>query len=1087
MQHKSRSGWIGETINNRYEVEAELGQGGMSAVYKAIDPNLNRPVAIKLIHPHLSSDAEFVRRFELEAAAVAKLRHPHIIQVYDFDHDEDLYYMVLEFVPGDTLQAKLKKLNVAKQDLPLNEIIEVMAKICEAVGYAHEQGMIHRDLKPANVMINPKGDPILMDFGVAKILGSAQHTATGAIIGTAKYMSPEQSRGDRPDERTDIYSLGVILFEMVAGEVPFNADSTVAILMKHVTEPLPDIQTIKPDTPNSLVEIIKKALTKDKKDRFDSATDMAQALRTCLSGQTEIIDDATILQSMHPLNATEVASPSYTGALGKQRGIPGWAIGGAVVVVLLILATIGFFLFSGSNQPTDTSIAATTENNDAQALPTSDDMIRIPAGSYSVGIDKTGDSYAPIQQVDLKEFWIDQYEVANNQYAQFVTETNHEPPANWGDSTPPTDQEDHPVSGIAWETAVAYCTWANKRLPTEAEWEVAARGSEGRLFPWGNNQSVVSLPGGGTYKIGDKPTNQSPFGVFDMAGNVWEWVGDTYTAVEQGNRVLHGGANGFLQNMAYRLQGDPNTPTIIASAGIRCAAGEVAITASEPLAQDVLSSDDFVDPGSGWPILAEGEYFYGYHPPDFYHMQVNTTDSHIVISRDPSLADFTVETNVQTFSIETEEGSYHYGLTIRRSDDEKFYAFVVSPRSGIWSIIKSSPGKFEVLQEGTVDTLVGIAPPGFNPSINEIDSLRVDAKGASFIFHINNEPVAYLEDSSYASGEIGFFVENFDEPYTHIHYDLFTIREIDFDESIATQFTPQEETEPTVESEVTEKTVTTEQSDTLPTAKPEPTEETTAELMEETTVEPTEAPTAEPEATQPPPPEPSTDNMILIPAGFFLMGSETGEPNESPEHPIFLDSFYIDQFEVTNADFGSSGQSDLPVISVNWHQANDYCQSLGKQLPSEAQWEYAASGPENFTWPWGNEFDVNKSAASAPNIQPVGSYADGVSPFGVYDMAGNVTEWVADTFNPTIFTNSPARNPMNGQGGNDHIFRGGSYGNPDGSFYTTSRRYIKPSNFSDVDVGFRCALHILDTSPPNPQLVAEFCGLFDTNKPKFCP
>jgi serine/threonine-protein kinase len=237
-----------------------LGQGGMSAVYRGEDPNLRRTVAIKLIHSHLTGDPEFVRRFEAEAAAVAQLRHSNIIQVYDFNHDDDTYYMVLEFVPGETLQDRLRRAGSQGQALPLGEAVEITAGVADAVDYAHKRGLIHRDIKPANIMLNPQGQPILMDFGIAKILGGAQHTATGAVVGTATYISPEQVLGQRPTERSDIYSLGVTLYEMVAGRPPFEADSAMSLMMKHVNEKPPSLQALSPSIPPALVAIIDKAL-----------------------------------------------------------------------------------------------------------------------------------------------------------------------------------------------------------------------------------------------------------------------------------------------------------------------------------------------------------------------------------------------------------------------------------------------------------------------------------------------------------------------------------------------------------------------------------------------------------------------------------------------------------------------------------------------------------------------------------------------------------------------------------------------------------------------------------------------------------
>ena len=190
------SGWIGKKLSNRYEIEELLGQGGMSAVYKATDPNLKRVVAIKIIHPHLSNDADFVKRFEEEATAVAQLRNPGIIQVFDFNKDDDVYYMVLEFVPGETIEQHLKRLNKDGRRLSITSAIEYVAEVCDALDYAHQRGMIHRDIKPANLMLNIMGQVILMDFGIAKIVGGQRHTATGAVVGTAMYMSPEQIKGD---------------------------------------------------------------------------------------------------------------------------------------------------------------------------------------------------------------------------------------------------------------------------------------------------------------------------------------------------------------------------------------------------------------------------------------------------------------------------------------------------------------------------------------------------------------------------------------------------------------------------------------------------------------------------------------------------------------------------------------------------------------------------------------------------------------------------------------------------------------------------------------------------------------------------
>jgi serine/threonine protein kinase len=308
----AKSQWIGKSLNGRYVIEEMLGQGGMSAVFKATDPNLKRVVAVKMIHSHLSNEPDFVRRFEEEAKAVAQLRHPNIIQVYDFNHDDDNYFMVLEFVPGETIQDHLKRLNASGRRLSITNALEYMIDICEAVDYAHQRGMIHRDIKPANLMLNVMGQAILMDFGIAKIVGGTQHTATGAVVGTAMYMSPEQIKGEHPDRRSDIYSLGVTLFEMVGGRPPFEADSAMTLMMMHINDPVPNPKDLNPEVPDDLVAVINKALAKHPNDRFQTAAQMATALRKVLGR----IRSGTAIETPTP-GATmieELAVPAAPGA-----------------------------------------------------------------------------------------------------------------------------------------------------------------------------------------------------------------------------------------------------------------------------------------------------------------------------------------------------------------------------------------------------------------------------------------------------------------------------------------------------------------------------------------------------------------------------------------------------------------------------------------------------------------------------------------------------------------------------------------------------------------------------------------------------
>ncbi len=277
-----RPTWVGKTLGGRYRIDDILGQGGMSAVYKAYDPNLKRVVAVKIIHGHLADDQRFMARFEEEATAVAQLRHPNIVQVFDFDHDGDLYYMVQEFIPGETLQQLLRRLERSGRRMPLGDVIRYTVHIANASGYAHQRGMIHRDIKPANIMIDVHGQATLMDFGIVKITGGERHTATGAVVGTALYLSPELIRGEVPDPRSDVYALGVTLFEMVSGRPPYEADSAMTLMMMHLNDPLPDLRQLRHGVPDALVAVIEKAMQKNRPDRYASMDEMAADLQAAL-------------------------------------------------------------------------------------------------------------------------------------------------------------------------------------------------------------------------------------------------------------------------------------------------------------------------------------------------------------------------------------------------------------------------------------------------------------------------------------------------------------------------------------------------------------------------------------------------------------------------------------------------------------------------------------------------------------------------------------------------------------------------------------------------------------------------------------
>lgn len=267
------------TTLGKYRVLEPLGRGGMAQVYKAHHPQLDRYVAIKILRSDLVEDEEFLARFQREARAVAALRHPNIVHVYDFDTQGDTSYMVLELLEGDTLKSALNSYRVRGEKMPLGETTRILLDVLAGLGYAHSQGIIHRDLKPANVMLTRTGQAVLTDFGIAQIIGATRYTISGALMGTINYMAPEQGKDGTCDIRSDMYALGIVLFEMLTGRVPFDADTPLAILMKHLNDPLPMPRQFDESIPDEYERVVLKALAKDPSDRYQSAAEMAQALQ----------------------------------------------------------------------------------------------------------------------------------------------------------------------------------------------------------------------------------------------------------------------------------------------------------------------------------------------------------------------------------------------------------------------------------------------------------------------------------------------------------------------------------------------------------------------------------------------------------------------------------------------------------------------------------------------------------------------------------------------------------------------------------------------------------------------------------------
>jgi serine/threonine protein kinase len=344
-----------------YQIVAPLGEGGMAAVYKAYQPGMERYVALKVLPQQLAKDPQFVGRFEQEAKVLANLQHPHILPVFDYGESDGYTYIVMPLVESGTLDDLM-----VGQPLPLDQVNRIISQVGDALDYAHTQGLIHRDIKPSNILVDERGNCLLTDFGIAKIFeGTARFTQTGGIIGTPAYMSPEQGKGEKVDARSDIYSLGIVLYEMVTGRVPFDAETPIAIVFKHIQDPLPLPRSLNPRLPEPVQRVILKSLAKQPNERFKRADDMVRALQTAVTGgQT----GETVLE---PLAATVVDRRE------DGRRIPRWLLPAGVVLLLLGLVGVicvgailnGRFVFGGTGEPTAVVLEPSTTPQPSNTCP----------------------------------------------------------------------------------------------------------------------------------------------------------------------------------------------------------------------------------------------------------------------------------------------------------------------------------------------------------------------------------------------------------------------------------------------------------------------------------------------------------------------------------------------------------------------------------------------------------------------------------------------------------------------------------------------------------------------------------------------
>ncbi len=574
----------------KYELHEQLGRGGFGTVYRAIDTTLGREVALKVLHPQLTTDPDFLERFRNEARLVASLDSPNIVTIHELGESEGRVFIAMKYLAGGSLKQRLEK----EGALPFDEAVQIMGEVCAGLEAAHKKGLVHRDIKPGNILFDSEGRAVLGDFGLARAIQASSASAASSTggVGTPAYRAPELWLGKPPaSPATDIYSLGCVLSEMLSGKILFDGSTTEETLTKHLITG-PNIPESYPSSvPAGVLTVVKQAVAKEMKDRYQKVTEFNEALTASIQNGDEPLpippqyreepelliprDEMEVEPGLKPQSVLVPPPVRTTVPEGKmltpKKKWQSWQIvaSGLVVVALVILAigaSNGWFadqvtptvppMAEGITTPTNSGQITLFPTETSLPIPTAAPtlgigstqvspkdgmtMVYVPAGDFLMGSpDGEGDpDEHPQHTVYLNAYWIDQTEVTNAMYEKCVTAGACTAPSDnssfrrdsyYGN----TEYDNYPVIYVSWYQANTYCQWAGRELPTEAQWEKAARGTDGRTYPWGNQapDSTLANYNGNvedTTEVGSYPAGASPYGALDMAGNVWEWVADWY-------------------------------------------------------------------------------------------------------------------------------------------------------------------------------------------------------------------------------------------------------------------------------------------------------------------------------------------------------------------------------------------------------------------------------------------------------------------------------------------------------------------------------------------------------------------------------
>jgi len=923
------------TSLGQYQLIEIIGKGGMSTIYKAYQASLDRYVAVKVLAR--TSDPQFMLRFKREARAIAQLQHPNILPIYDYGEQDGLLYLVLQYiVHGATLH------NLLGAPVEPARALRLASRVLEALDYAHNRGIIHRDTKPANILLAAPDWPMLADFGIAKLRDDQQKlTVPGLIIGTAAYMAPEQASGRAIDARTDLYAMGVVLYQLLTGRVPFDAETPMALATKHIYEsPLPP-RSIVPSLPAAVEAVAMRALAKDPNARYQSAAEMGAECEQ-LAAQIE--------QS----RATRQLANLY------QAGVRAFETGEFDLAAMRLEELIAL-------EPTHANAAKLLESVRA---------------------------------------------------AQRQRSTLHQPTG--GPLVSPPERESvmrgaAPAAGHERTRTVGAGTGGELAQTTP---EAAAGVPESGPAP------------GSAAEIGIPPASpEAPAPVWQRWRAPLIAVGALVILAVALLPLLRSSQSGGTSSTAV-LPATAAAPAPTTAAleqtepsGVATAAAPAPTDAATPRPTEALSEPagtvvfaDTYGPG------ADQSGLLGQYAPSsltlgvddalgvFFMQLSQPNQTHGRLLPRGAMADFSMQIDLAAGSSDVAAGAAQ-GVVFSARDTKQFYALLIDPRGGRYTV-----RKYNAQNEAT--DLIPWKESDLVRSGAAVNQLRLDAVGDTFTIYLNGTRLDSVRDSAYRFGMIGMVVESAETPAPVMHFDNLKVWSAD--------------------------------------APP---------------------PLSELPATRPG--QSGSGDMVLIRGGEFIMGSND-DPDHLP-HIVELPDFYIDRTEVTNlayltcADaYGCTlSMSDsatragyltaqaflyYPVLNVTWQHAHEFCENVGKRLPSEAEWERAASWNAatrtKSIWPWGNVFDrsrLNSAESNRSDTTQGGQFPPEQN--NTVDMAGNVAEWTSSLDRPYPYTSDDRENA---QAPGNRVVRGGSWSQSKDETTATARQAVDPATTSPT-IGFRCA------------------------------